>query len=150
MPKFRKKPVIIEAEQYFHDKPAKGVKITQPEIIHSANGKYFYVSHTPKMATDWLSKEKNGEGKYESLPFAFYEVKSGLREPVTPNNTLVKLYLECFDLGNPKPYAWVETIHKGQTVKVEEGDWIIPEPDGEHYYPCKPDIFEKTYELVSE
>ena len=28
-----------------------------------------------------------------------------------------------------------------------EGDWIIKEVNGE-FYPCKPDIFEKTYEPV--
>lgn len=49
---------------------------------------------------------------------------------------------------NSEPH--VHTIHKGQAVKLEVGDWIIPEPDGEHYYPCKPDIFEATYELVEE
>ncbi len=42
---------------------------------------------------------------------------------------------------------YVITIH-GQETTVIDKDWIIPEPDGEHYYPCKPDIFEKTYELV--
>lgn len=29
------------------------------------------------------------------------------------------------------------------------GDWIITGVNGEKY-PCKPDIFEKTYELVAE
>lgn len=29
------------------------------------------------------------------------------------------------------------------------GDWIIKGVNGE-FYPCKPDIFEKTYELVEE
>ncbi len=29
------------------------------------------------------------------------------------------------------------------------GDWIIRGVNGE-YYPCKPDIFEKTYERVEE
>ena len=43
----------------------------------------------------------------------------------------------------------VTTIHNN-TVRLEDGDWIIPEPDGEHYYPCKPDIFAETYELVEE
>jgi hypothetical protein len=33
-------------------------------------------------------------------------------------------------------------------VILDVGDWIIPEPDGEHFYPVKPDIFEKTYEAV--
>lgn len=69
----------------------------------------------------------------------------------------------CF---NPCPIArrlmdggWVtmphvHTIHaddtdpRGQAVIVERGDWILPEPDGEHFYPCKPDIFAATYEPV--
>ena len=29
------------------------------------------------------------------------------------------------------------------------GDWIITGVNGEQY-PCKPDIFEKTYELVAD
>ena len=33
------------------------------------------------------------------------------------------------------------------TMKAVPGDWIIREVNGEHY-PCKPDIFEKTYEVV--
>jgi hypothetical protein len=40
---------------------------------------------------------------------------------------------------------YVVTIHN-QRCYIESGDWIIPEPDGVHYYPCKPDIFEATYE----
>lgn len=39
--------------------------------------------------------------------------------------------------------------HAGQIVALEAGDWIIPEPDGEHYYPCKPDVFAATYDPVS-
>ncbi len=30
---------------------------------------------------------------------------------------------------------------------VSEGDWIIKGVEGE-FYPCKPDIFKKTYEAV--
>ncbi|ACQ54175.1 hypothetical protein HYI19_07535 [Clostridium botulinum] len=33
------------------------------------------------------------------------------------------------------------------TMKATPGDWIIKGVNGE-FYPCKPDIFEKTYELV--
>ena len=40
----------------------------------------------------------------------------------------------------------VHTIHDGHFTPIQPGDWIIPEPDGRHYYPCKPDIFEATYE----
>lgn len=42
----------------------------------------------------------------------------------------------------------LHAIHGGQSVYLEPGDWILPQPDGEHFYPCKPDIFEATYEAV--
>ncbi len=51
----------------------------------------------------------------------------------------------CFT-DKQKPH--VHTIHDNQIVIVEVGDWIIPEPDGIHFYPCKSDIFEKIYEKV--
>jgi hypothetical protein len=44
----------------------------------------------------------------------------------------------------------IHTTHKGQAVMLESGDWIISELDGIHYYPCKPDIFEATYEKVED
>jgi hypothetical protein len=34
-------------------------------------------------------------------------------------------------------------------MKASSGDWIIKGVNGE-FYPCKPDIFEKTYEAVKE
>jgi hypothetical protein len=34
-------------------------------------------------------------------------------------------------------------------MKAECGDWIIKGVKGE-FYPCKPDIFEQTYEKVEE
>lgn len=40
---------------------------------------------------------------------------------------------------------WISTL-EGQ-LTISEGDWIITGVKGEHY-PCKPDIFEATYELV--
>jgi hypothetical protein len=54
----------------------------------------------------------------------------------------------CFVAGNDKPH--VHTIHDNQIVLLQVGDYIIAEPDGNHFYPCKPDIFEATYELVEE
>lgn len=41
--------------------------------------------------------------------------------------------------------GWVTTL-EGVHV-VTPGDWIITGVKGEHY-PCKPDIFEATYEAV--
>lgn len=60
---------------------------------------------------------------------------SGVIYPVTLKNGST--------LGN----AFVITTHK-QRVDLENGDWVIQEPDGEHYYPCKPDIFADRYEPV--
>jgi hypothetical protein len=42
-----------------------------------------------------------------------------------------------------RPY--VVTIH-GQRAYLKPGDWVITEPDAEHHYPCKPDIFAARYE----
>ena len=50
------------------------------------------------------------------------------------------------------PFIWtgegelkIETLEGDMTVSP--GDWIIKGVQGE-FYPCKPDIFEATYELV--
>lgn len=77
MPRFRKKPVEIEAVQWFPGRDVPGVRVPVP--------------------------------------------------------------------GDGDPY--VITIH-GQATLVAPGDWIITEPDGKHHYPCRPDIFEATYEPV--
>ena len=44
-------------------------------------------------------------------------------------------------------YLTIETLEGGHQVRV--GDWIIKGIAGE-FYPCKPDIFEKTYEVWYE
>lgn len=41
------------------------------------------------------------------------------------------------------PVLKIETLEGTMTASV--GDWIIKGVNGE-FYPCKPDIFEKTYE----
>ena len=40
-------------------------------------------------------------------------------------------------------HGWIETTEGGHTVCP--GDWIITGVNGEHY-PCKPDVFAKTYQ----
>lgn len=42
-------------------------------------------------------------------------------------------------------HGWIDTLEGGHIVCP--GDWIITGVNGE-FYPCKPDIFEKTYEKV--
>ena len=41
--------------------------------------------------------------------------------------------------------AYIQTLEG--TMRASEGDYIIKGVDGE-FYPCKPDIFEKTYEAA--
>jgi hypothetical protein len=45
------------------------------------------------------------------------------------------------------PVFWIETLEGGHIVTP--ADWIITGVKDEHY-PCKPDIFEATYEAVYE
>ena len=53
------------------------------------------------------------------------------------------------DTWDGKEYlSW--TIHTLEgLITASPGDWIIKGVRGE-YYPCKPDIFEATYEAVNE
>ena len=46
---------------------------------------------------------------------------------------------------NGRSYCEIKTLEGLMTAT--EGDYIIKDVNGE-VYPCKPDIFEKTYELV--
>ena len=85
--KFRKKPVVIEATQWFKhgDHPAVNLQYTHgPDDEH------------------WRPTVPTGNG-------------------------------------------WINTLEGGHIVTP--GDWIITGVKGEHY-PCKPDIFEATYEPV--
>lgn len=54
----------------------------------------------------------------------------------------------CFSCGRRRTdHGWINTLEGGHIVCP--GDWIITGVKGEHY-PCKPDVFERTYELVEE
>jgi len=95
MVRYRKKPVIIEAEQWL---PCR---------------KYDGVSPSVEMPTP----------------------------PIPCEFLLLKRKYWLFG----KQEWWIKTL-EGE-LKPNSGDWIIKGVQGE-YYPCKPDIFEKTYELV--
>jgi len=62
-----------------------------------------------------------------------------------------KLKYEIIDtawqVGKGKPYVDMEIITLEGNMKVSEKDYIIKGVNGE-FYPCKPEIFEKTYEKV--
>ena len=54
----------------------------------------------------------------------------------------------CFVNGYSVPH--IHTMHDDQIIVLEIGDFIIPEPDGIHFYPCKPDVFHETYEAIND
>lgn len=97
MPKYRKKPVVIEAFQYDGD------------LINSKGE--FYV---PEWAQNAYNKE-----------IIFFD-------SLTSESAPTELFIKT-----------LEGIHRANV-----GDFIIRGINGE-LYPCKPDIFEKTYEIVN-
>lgn len=63
---------------------------------------------------------------------------------------------ECYQFMSEKPLVFTDDLSKRETILIEtlEGsmianfnDYIIKGVQGE-YYPCKPDIFEQTYDLI--
>lgn len=99
MAKYRKKPVVIEAEQFNGENYAEIVAFTKGNAVHQR-----------KIG----SSDDGGGGKqlYEKLT--------------------------------------ITTIHQGQKVDLVAGDFVIPEADGVHFYPCKPGVFANTYEKVED
>lgn len=96
MAKFRKKPVVIEAVQ-------------------------------------WFGNEHMGSKGLGVSPH---------REPGTDGGRV------CQHCGKAMLYhGWVPTLESGHVACP--GDWIITGVKGEKY-PCKPDIFEATYEPVTD
>lgn len=148
---YRKKPVTINAVQWFKDGDHPAVTFAPAVIRFDQAGHYFYVSglHAAKqpMASCWLAVDPDGEMAEKHgavLPFAFYSVKSGREVPVAERPDLLKRYMDNQGWAEaPVDYGLIETLEGRMTVTP--GDWIITGVKGEHY-PCKPDIFEATYE----
>ena len=94
MAKYRKKPIVIDAEQWHVWKTQEGVCMCDdPHIL------------TTERRRD-ASRSTEGDG-----------------------------------------YPHIHTLEG--PLSVSPGDWIIKGVNGE-YYPCKPDIFDKTYEAVPD
>jgi hypothetical protein len=106
---YRKKPVVIEATQWFQsgDHPKDN-----REIFDAGSGPFL------------------GEGK----------VVRYYRNPSVDGEAICN---QCAYKFND--HGWIDTLEGSHTVCV--GDWIITGVAGENY-PCKPDIFALTYEVV--
>lgn len=120
--KYRKKPVVIEATQWFkngdhpndYDNEKVGLENGEPRTWTGAEVK----------ANDW-----------EGQVVRYY------RNPKGDGQTA------CQHCGRiMHDHGWIDTLEGGHIVCP--GDWIITGVKGERY-PCKPDIFAATYEAVS-
>lgn len=60
----------------------------------------------------------------------------------------IKKFTQPFNVFQVVPEAWLY-VHKARAMaEIEVGDWVLREPDGAGFYPCKRDVFEATYEAV--
>jgi hypothetical protein len=92
-------------------------------------------------AIQWIGTGKNIVDVYNFLENK--NVSSGIDvEPEGKN-----FYIQ-FDNGTCQLGSLIIKTLEGD-MKANIGDYIIKGVNGE-YYPCKPDIFEKTYEEVKE
>jgi hypothetical protein len=48
--------------------------------------------------------------------------------------------------GPPRPH--VHTMHANQVVILADGDWVVPESDGVHFYPVNDEVMRQTYERL--
>ncbi len=89
--------------------------------------------------------------KYRGKPVVVeaYMFAGGSVEPGFPND-----WMTCeYRFSNDGKQMFIETL-EGKTLRVKDvtvatkGDWIIK--DKGEFRPCKPDIFEQTYEKVEE
>ncbi len=98
-------------------------------------------------ATQWRKSGDHPEDNRE-----IFQVKG--KEPFLGEGKVVRYYRNPERDGKSRcdicdntmhNHGWIDTLEGGHIVCP--GDWIITGIKGE-YYPCKPDIFEATYEVV--
>ncbi|GEM_PF-1738741 len=117
--KARKKPVVIEAHQWFKNGD-------HPDDYAEENQHYEY---PPDAAT---RKAQNWEGG----------VVRYFRRPGVDGES------PCSECGQRfHNHGWIDTLEDGH--RVCPGDYIITGVAGERY-PCKPDIFAATYDILDE
>lgn len=88
--------------------------------------------------------------KYRKKQIVIEAVQLSRRLPEAVLNFVGKENLADYNLGEfaeDTCYFEIKTLEG--VMLANEGDWIIKGIKGE-FYPCKPDIFEATYEKVEE
>lgn len=109
------------------------VKYRKKPVIVEAT-RWFRNGDHPNDETEWVQPSVGHGFESEGRVVRYYNQPSG--------NGLK----HCEHCGNiMRLHGWVDTLESGHIVCP--GDWVITGVKGE-YYPCKPDIFEATYEAV--
>lgn len=120
MPRYRKKPVVIEASQWF------------------ANGDH------PDDYSRTVEPGPDSTTQFE--PFLSEgRVVRRFRRPDVPGDAQCVSDKPCGHTMHD--HGWIETLEGGHTVCP--GDWIITGVQGKRY-PCKPSVFEATYEPAAQ
>jgi len=90
-----------------------------------------------------------GERRFRKKPVVIEAVQFLANGEATKPVRGMTLWRDDPEGVTPRDMSWgyVTTIH-GQRAHVQHGDWILPEPDGIHFYPVRPDIFAATYEAA--
>lgn len=119
--RYRKKPVVIEATQWFEngDHPDDGDPVREGHVV-----RYYRMPPVNDAGEVDVNGELNGQKRHCDLPYS--------------------RRLGCAYVMHD--HGWIDTIEGGHTVCP--GDWIIQGLQGE-FYPCKPDIFDATYQPVA-
>lgn len=120
--KFRKKPIVIEAMHWSGSRPSAGVIV---DWITGGGGSAEWTTNPPTLHS--VSCRCDGRGI----------VPGGLDLGVNPCPETVPTG------GGPDSIA-ITTLEG--VMHASEGDWVIRGVQGE-FYPCKPDIFDATYEV---
>lgn len=123
MPSFTKRPAPVAAHQWFKngDHPDDYARPVQGH----ERGHLITYSPQHQRVNDW-------EGQV-------------VRRHRTPHGDGMRACEHCGHVMGE--HGWIDTLEGGHTVCP--GDWVITGAAGEHY-PCKPDIFEATYEPAEE
>lgn len=86
----------------------------------------------------------NGYDDYVKIQDLFHETHGFVDSPIGFNALRVDLD-EDGGFKTPATFLTIETLEGLMTADL--GDWVIRGVKGE-FYPCKPDIFEQTYDPV--
>ena len=91
-----------------------------------------------------MSKYRKKPVVIDAWQFTKANYKIGAPDFIRHSNGVVTLWSQY---GGDVIEGWIETL-EGK-MRVSENDFIIRGVNGE-FYPCKPDIFAKTYEPVEQ